>query len=66
MVFEIRFFFAKTALTEDDILKSLQSKEVTFNGMVIQKVLSDRGTNSLGDFEVNYVYDPPARKIVDE
>ena len=53
-------------LTEGDILKALPSKETTFDSMIVSKILSDRGTNSLGDFEVEYVYDPAALKVINE
>lgn len=56
----------KTPLDEKDILKALPDKPTTLDVMVVTKILSDKGTNSLGDFEVQYIFDPPARKIVQE
>jgi len=47
-------------------LKALPDKPTTLDVMVVTKILSDKGTNSLGDFEVQYVFDPPAMKIVEE
>lgn len=41
-------------------------KSTTLDTMTITKILSERGTNALGDFEVNYTYDPPAVQIVDK
>ena len=32
--------------------------------MVVTKILSDRGTNGLGDFEVQYQYEPHAVEAV--
>lgn len=57
---------SKAALTEEDILSALPDKETTLNTMVITKILSQRTTKSLGDFEVNYVYDPAAVQVVKE
>lgn len=34
--------------------------------MTVTKILSDRGTNSLGNFEVQYIFDPDAKQIVQE
>ena len=31
---------------------------MTLDIMIVTKILSDRGTNALGDFEVQYLYDP--------
>ncbi|XP_060063432.1 allene oxide synthase-lipoxygenase protein-like isoform X3 [Ylistrum balloti] len=56
----------KTPLEEKDILKALPDKPTTLDVMVVTKILSDKGTKSLGDFEVQYIFDPPARKIVQE
>lgn len=53
-------------LKEGDILKYLMDKSTTLDTMTITKILSERGTNALGDFEVNYTYDPPAVQIVDK
>uniref|UniRef100_T1IPC8 Lipoxygenase domain-containing protein n=1 Tax=Strigamia maritima TaxID=126957 RepID=T1IPC8_STRMM len=48
----------KTPLSETDIISYLPSKSITLDIMVITKMLSMKGTNSLGDFEVQYLYDP--------
>ena len=45
-------------LTERDLLGYLPSRSTTRDIMVITKLLSYRGTQSLGDFEVRYMYDP--------
>ena len=44
--------------SEKDLLAYLPSRSTTRDIMVITKLLSYRGTQSLGDFEVRYVYDP--------
>lgn len=56
----------KSPRTETDILDSLPDKEQHFLIMITGKILSERGTKPLGDFEVNYVFDPEAVKIVNE
>ena len=48
----------QAALSENDILHMLPSKQVTLDIMLVTKILSDRGTKSLGDFEVTYQFDP--------
>ena len=37
---------------------------MTLSIMVVTKLLSDRGTNALGDFEVQYQFDPVGLKAV--
>ena len=37
---------------------------MTLSVMVVTKLLSDRGTNALGDFEVQYQFDPIGTKAV--
>ncbi|CAM1304938.1 ALOX5 (predicted) [Pycnogonum litorale] len=48
----------KADRTEKDILDQLPNKETTFDVILAMRMLSAKGTNSLGDFEVNYLYDP--------
>ncbi|XP_023930539.1 allene oxide synthase-lipoxygenase protein-like [Lingula anatina] len=55
----------KNPLSEEDILQSLSSKRQTLDVMVVTKILSEKGTNSLGDFEVQYLYDPVSVKAAD-
>ena len=52
--------------SEDVVLKALPDKPTTLDIMIVTKILSQRGTRSLGDFEVQYIFEPEARKIVDE
>lgn len=51
---------------ESDILNMLPDKPVTLDIMTVTKILSQRGTNSLGNFEVQYIFEPEAKKIVEE
>ncbi|XP_042864130.1 allene oxide synthase-lipoxygenase protein-like isoform X2 [Penaeus japonicus] len=48
----------KRNYTEEDLMALLPSKRMTLDIMVITKLLSNRGTKSLGDFEMQYLYDP--------
>lgn len=48
----------KKEYSEQDILALLPTKKMTLDIMLICKLLSKRGTNSLGDFEMQYMYDP--------
>lgn len=48
----------KTGYTEADIAKHIPNKDVTKDIMAITKLLSSKGTKSLGDFEVQFAYDP--------
>ena len=45
-------------LTEDDIIKMLPSKSQALETMRVTYLLSDGSTNALGDFEVQYAFDP--------
>ncbi|XP_067141773.1 allene oxide synthase-lipoxygenase protein-like [Centruroides vittatus] len=56
----------KTPLTEEDILNHLPDKSVTLDIIIITRLLSMKGTNSLGDFEVQYLYDPVSIEAVEE
>lgn len=39
---------------------------MTLDIIIVTKILSDRGTNALGDFEVQYMYDPRGTKPVEK
>ncbi|XP_076360034.1 allene oxide synthase-lipoxygenase protein-like isoform X1 [Tachypleus tridentatus] len=56
----------KKPRTLKDVLKTLPNKEITLDIMVITKLLSARGTKSLGDFEVKYLYHPACFKAAEE
>lgn len=64
--FSTRLIYVQNPLKEEDIVKSLIDKSTTLDAMVITRILSERSTNALGDFEVTYTYDPAAVKIVEE
>ncbi|KAH9509992.1 hypothetical protein Btru_044797 [Bulinus truncatus] len=55
----------KAIVTEQDILKCLPDKEQTLEIMTMTKLLSTKGTRSLGDFEVQYIVDPKAVAVVE-
>ncbi len=52
--------------TEKDIMKCLPDKRTTFDIMVVVKTLSTKSAKSLGNFEVQYVFDPKAKQIVNK
>ncbi|CAB3371080.1 Hypothetical predicted protein [Cloeon dipterum] len=56
----------KREMTEKDLLEFLPNKSTTLDIMVITKLLSMKGTKSLGDFEVQYIYDPSVVHIAEE
>ncbi|XP_052831145.1 allene oxide synthase-lipoxygenase protein [Octopus bimaculoides] len=56
----------KSPCTEEDILKLLPDKRTTLDIMTVTKILSSKGTNSLGDFEIQYIFDPKAIPIVNK
>lgn len=49
-----------------DILQTLPDRNVTFDIMVVTKMLSSKGVKSLGDYEVQYVFDPKAIVVQEE
>ncbi|KAL3879827.1 hypothetical protein ACJMK2_032106 [Sinanodonta woodiana] len=57
---------SKKPLTEQDVINSLPDKPTTLDTMIVTKILSTRGTNQLGNFEVQYIFDPKAMKVVEE
>ncbi|CAH1238363.1 ALOX5 [Branchiostoma lanceolatum] len=56
----------KAPRTEQDIIDQLPDKSKTLEMMVITRMLSDRSTNGLGMFEVEYMYDPEGTRAVAE
>ncbi|XP_033742814.1 LOW QUALITY PROTEIN: allene oxide synthase-lipoxygenase protein-like [Pecten maximus] len=54
----------KAVLTESCILEALPDKALTFEIIIITKLLSAFGTNKLGDFEMKYIYDPKAENVL--
>ncbi|CAB3373467.1 Hypothetical predicted protein [Cloeon dipterum] len=57
---------SKEEFGDEKLLEYLPDKETTLYIMVITSLLSRKGTQSLGDFEVQYLYDPEAVIIADE
>eukprot|EP00057_Strongylocentrotus_purpuratus_P014192 XP_011668666.1 PREDICTED: allene oxide synthase-lipoxygenase protein-like [Strongylocentrotus purpuratus] len=55
----------KTALCEKDIIDKLPSKKQTLRTMAITALLSSRDNKPLGDFEVQYMYDPIGIKALE-
>ncbi|XP_061182689.1 allene oxide synthase-lipoxygenase protein-like, partial [Saccostrea echinata] len=56
----------KRPLKEEEVVKAIVDKSTALEVLVLGSVVSDRTTNALGDFEVDYIYDPPAVEIVKE
>ncbi|CAC5368152.1 ALOX5 [Mytilus coruscus] len=56
----------KSPVVIETILKSIANRAELLGVMSITKVLSEKATQSLGDFEKQLIVDPPAVKIVDE
>ncbi|XP_071945288.1 polyunsaturated fatty acid 5-lipoxygenase-like [Antedon mediterranea] len=54
----------KNAKTEEEIFNALPDKHTTLSVMEITKVLSMKATNKLGDFEVQYQFDPIGSEAV--
>ncbi|XP_046552078.1 polyunsaturated fatty acid 5-lipoxygenase-like [Haliotis rubra] len=55
----------KSPRTEADILNALPDKKLTMDAMIVTKILSQKGVKGLGDFEVDFIFDPKAQKIVE-
>jgi len=51
--------------TDQDILAALPDMETAMNNIIPLHGLSQQRANSLGDFETDYVYDPPAVRVVE-
>ncbi|XP_071127123.1 allene oxide synthase-lipoxygenase protein-like isoform X1 [Mytilus edulis] len=56
----------KSPVVIETILKSIANRAELLGVMSITKVLSEKATQSLGDFEKQLIVDPPAIQIVDE
>ncbi|XP_071838412.1 polyunsaturated fatty acid 5-lipoxygenase-like [Apostichopus japonicus] len=55
---------SKVPRTEDDIHNALPSKETTIDILTFSRILSTRETNSLGNFEVKYLFDPASESAL--
>ena len=62
----LSLFGFQDPLTEQEIIDALPVKDMTLDIIIVTKILSDRGTNALGDFEVQYMYDPRGTKPVEK
>lgn len=47
------------------MLETLPPKDWTIRAMVMSRILSKRDTKPLGDFEVQYMYDPIGKKAIE-
>lgn len=56
----------KEEYEEKDIMALLPSMETTLDIMLITKLLSSKGTKSLGEFEMQYLYDPVGVRAAEE
>ncbi|XP_033639994.1 arachidonate 5-lipoxygenase-like [Asterias rubens] len=56
----------KSPRTEEDILDNLPDKATTVDVMTVTRLLSEKTTNSLGDFEVQYGYCPISMAALEE
>jgi len=52
-------------VTYQDIMDAIPSRETTFEIWVIFKLLSEKSTESLGFYEVQYIFDPAAMDILE-
>ena len=51
-------------VTDADILKQLPTKSETVSIMSFSRLLSERATQPLGDFEIKYMYHPKVLEAV--
>jgi hypothetical protein len=58
--------FLQLDRTEEDIVSILPDKAATLETIAIAKILSARGTKSLGEWEFQQQYDPMALKAEKE
>jgi arachidonate 5-lipoxygenase len=56
----------KQDVEEADFMQALPTKAELYSTLVITSALSTNATNSLGDFEVEYITDDKALKVVEE
>ncbi|XP_022087837.1 arachidonate 5-lipoxygenase-like isoform X2 [Acanthaster planci] len=56
----------KSPRSEKDILDNLPEKNVTVDVMTVTRLLSEKATNSLGDFEMQYGFCPVAVKALEQ
>ena len=56
----------QSPVTIETILKTIANRAQLLELMSITKVLSEKATQSLGDFEKQLIVDPPAVKILEQ
>ncbi|XP_071833002.1 polyunsaturated fatty acid 5-lipoxygenase-like [Apostichopus japonicus] len=56
----------KSPRTEKDIIDTLATKKMSLDTLLITRLLSEKATNPLGDFEVQYQYDRVGTKAISE
>ncbi|CAC5359680.1 ALOX5 [Mytilus coruscus] len=62
----VYFMLTESPVTIATILKTIPNRDVLLQMMVVTKVLSEKATKSLGDFEKQFIVDPKAVKVVEE
>lgn len=58
-------YFYQQSLSQDYIVESLPTKVTTLDVMSITWILSQLGTNALGDFEEQFAFDPTSLHALD-
>ena len=66
MIDSHRVFVLQDPLKEKYILDCLASRKETLDVMIVTKLLSERATNELGNFEMQYAYDPIILKALEQ
>lgn len=56
-------FSSQKPITEEDVMKILPKKKAMYEALATAKVLSKKSTNSLGDWEVRWQYDPRVMEV---
>lgn len=56
----------QSPVTGETILKSIPNRKILLEIMTITKILSEKATKSLGDFEKQFIVDSKAVKVVEE
>jgi len=54
----------KSKITIEDVIACLPDKSTTLSIMVVTRILSEKSTQGLGDFEINYLYQPRLAEAV--
>lgn len=59
-------FFLQSPVNIETILKTIPNRKILLTIMSITKVLSEKATESLGDFEKQFIVDPRAIEVVEK